>query len=320
MRIAKLLALGAAGWLAGAALTGAALAKGVNIAWIQGNAVFQAEQRTQAGFQRYLKDKGYTDWTITYLDSGGDAQKVANNIQDAVSRGADVIYVTFADLRASNTVLQSAAEAKIPVYTVDSGWIPGSTADITTNNWQMSAEVSLSLISAMKGKGNLVVFTADYFKPDRERVDTLKAMLKEYPEIKIIAEHDLDITKFYQDTLSTMQDFATRYGKQIDAVWAPWDEPAQAVITALNGAGLHVPVTGMDGHSIAVDAICTDGSMFLATGKQQFEEWGARLAEFAARVKLEGADPKAVAGGRDIIYYPAQLITKDNCKPGTKAQ
>lgn len=291
----------------------AAFAKPLKIGWVQGNAAFQAEQRTEDGFKKWLADNEITDWEVTYLDSSGTAEKVANNIEDAVNRGVDVIYVTYADLRASSNALKGAESAKIPVYTVDSGWIPGSTADITTNNWQMSAEVSLSLISQMKGKGNLIIITTDKIKPVRERTDTLRAILKEYPEIKVIGEYNFDVANFYQETLNAVQDFATRYGDQITAVWTPWDEPAQAAITALNGAGLKVPVSGMDGHPDAIKAICQADSMFIATGRQQFEEWGAKLAEYAKRAKVDGEDPKSVTNGKDIVYYGATLFTKDNC-------
>ncbi|MGV1795272.1 sugar ABC transporter substrate-binding protein [Rhizobium sp. A37_96] len=290
-----------------------AFAKPVKIGWVQGNAAFQAEQRTEDGFKKYLSDNKITDWEVTYLDSAGSAEKVANNIDDVVSRGVDVIYVTYADLRSSSNALKTAQAAKIPVYTIDSGWIEGSTADITTNNWQMSAEVSLSLISKMNGKGNLILITTDKIKPVRERTDTLRAILKEYPDIKIIGEYNFDVANFYQDTMNAVQDFATRYGDQINAVWTPWDEPAQAAITALQGAGLHVPVSGMDGQPGAIKAICEPDSMLIATGRQQFEEWGADLATYAKRVKMDGEDPKAVTNGKNIVYYGATLFTKDDC-------
>ncbi|RFB74951.1 sugar ABC transporter substrate-binding protein [Methylovirgula sp. 4M-Z18] len=290
------------------------VAKTVKIGWVQGNAAFQAEQRTEDGFKKYLADNKITDWEVTYLDSGGTAEKVANNIEDAVNRGVDVIYVTYADLRASSNALKGAKAAKIPVYSVDSGWIDGSTADITTNNWQMSAEVSLSLINKINGKGNLIIITTDKIKPVRERTDTLRAILKEYPDVKVIGEYNFNVANFYQETTNAVQDFATRFGDKIDAVWTPWDEPAQAAITALKGAGLHVPVSGMDGHPEAIQAICAKDSMFIATGRQLFEKWGADLASYAKRVKIDGEDPQAVTNGKNIVYYGATLFTQDNCK------
>jgi len=292
----------------------AAEAKPLNVTWIAGNAALQTEHRIREGFAKYLDEKGIKDWNVTFLDSAGSAEKVANNIQDAVSRGSDFILVTVADLRASNSALAVAAEANIPVFTADSGWIPGAITDVTTNNWQMSSEVSLELVNRMRGKGNLVLLTADGLKPVRERSDTLRAIVKEYPDVKIIAEHDINLSNFYQDTMNAVQDISTRFGSEITAVWAPWDEPAQAAVTALAAAGLDkVPVSGMDGHQSALDAICKEDSMFIATGRQQFEVWGAKLAEYVERVGEKGESAESVKTA-DIVYFPAKLFTKADCQ------
>ena len=299
--------------------TGIAQAKPLNITWIAGNAALQTEQRIRDGFNKYEKDHNYTDWTITYLDSSGSAERVANNIQDAVSRGSDIILVTVADLRASDHVLEGALKAKIPVFTADSGWIPGVISDVTTNNWQMSSDVSLSLVNKIKGKGNVVLLTADGLKPVRERSDTMRAILKEYPNVKIIAEHDIKLENFYQDTMDAVQDIATRLGPQVDAVWAPWDEPAQAAVTALKAAGFaNVPVTGMDGHKSAIDSICQPDSQFIATGRQQFELWGETLAQYVEKVGVKGAAPESVAT-QEISYFPARLFTQADCKDRASA-
>lgn len=296
-----------------AGFTGLVSAKPLNITWVAGNAALQTEQRIRDGFTEYLKSKQITDWSITYLDSAGSAEKVANNIQDAVSRSSDFILVTVADLRASENALAGAQKANIPVFTADSGWIPGSVTDVTTNNWQMSSEVTLALVNKMRGKGNLFVITGDGLKPVRERTDTLRAILKEYPNIKIIGEHSVNLANFYQDTMNAVQDAATRYGDKINGVWAPWDEPAQAAVTALKAAGLeNIPVTGMDGHKSARDSICKEGSAFLATGQQQFEAWGMQLGDYVNRVGEKNEKPEDVKTA-DVVYFPAKLFTKADC-------
>ena len=298
--------------LAVLSFTPAAWAKPVNITWVAGTAAMQTEVSIRQGFDAYLKAHNITDWKIDYLDSQGSAEKVANNIQDAVTRKSDFIFVTVADLRASSSALKSAEAAKIPVYTADSGWIPGDISDVTTNNWQMASEVSLALINKLHSKGNIVFFTADALKPVRERTDTMKAILREYPTIKVIATHDIDLANFYQDTLNAMSDIAQRYGNKIDGVWAPWDEPALAAITALNSAHLQVPVTGMDGAAAAVKMICKPDSIFLATGRQQFDVWGSTLADHVYQVAVNGKSPEAVAP-EEITYLPAKLFTAKDC-------
>jgi ribose transport system substrate-binding protein len=103
----------------------------------------------------------------------------------------------------------------------------------------------------------------------------MATVLKEYPEIKVIAEHNIDYTAFFEDTTSTMQDYASRFGEEINAVWAPWDEPAQAAINSLTAAGLkNVKVIGIDGHPQAIEEVCKPDSLMIATVSQPFEKDG----------------------------------------------
>ena len=87
----------------------------------------------------YVKSKGY-DWEISIADSGGSGDKLAANIEDAVQRGVDGIVVSMADLRAAKAALEDAKKANLPVFAIDSGWVPGVLVDITSNNYAMSCK------------------------------------------------------------------------------------------------------------------------------------------------------------------------------------
>lgn len=290
-----------------------AQAKPLKIGWVQGNATLQAGLTIRSGFLKYVADHNISDWDVTYLDSKGSAELVASNIQDAVARGADVIFVQVADLRSSSAALSAAAKANIPVFTIGSGVVNGNIVDITSNDWAMSSDVSAALANKMGGKGNLVILTADSIQPVRARADSLRAVLKEFPNIKVIEDHSLKSGDFYQDAMNTMQDIATRYGSDINGVWTGWDEPAQAAVTVLKKAGLaNVPVSGMDGLPFALEAVCNPDSAFYVTSSQEFATWGTRIAEFTQKV-ADGEDPKTVNKGMRTSYTPTHLLTKESC-------
>ncbi len=122
------------------------------------------------------------------LDSGGSGERTASNIQDAASRGVDAIIVSMSDLRASRAAIDSAVAAKIPVFAIDSGQVDGVLVDVTTNNWAMSASVSPYLLNEMGGKGNLIFLRMAEHHGTRKRGDIMATVLKEYPEVKILAE------------------------------------------------------------------------------------------------------------------------------------
>ena len=283
------------------------------IAWVHSNAAAQSEQRVKAGFEAWLAEKG-KDWSVSYLDSRGSGEAIASNIQDATARGVDAIIVTMADLRASTAAISEAAAAGVPIFSVDSGYVDGAVVDVTTNNWAMSASVSPYLLDQLGGEGDIIFLRMASHHGTRKRSDVMEDILKEYGDIKVLAEHDIDITAFFEDTTNQMQDYVARFGPDIDAVWAPWDEPAQAAINVMAAAGLtDVKVIGIDGHPQAVAEVCKEGSMMIATVSQPFEGMGSQVGDWITSIVIEGADASSVIPS-NIVYMDAPLVTKNNCK------
>jgi len=294
--------------------SGAAMAQdSLDVAWVHSNAAAQSEQRVKAGFEEWLGENGY-DWNVSFLDSQGSGEATASNLQDAVSRGVDAIIITMSDLRASKAAIDVALEAGVPVFSVDSGYIDGVQVDVTTNNWAMSADVSPYLLDQMGGEGNLIFLRMAEHHGTRKRGDVMQVVLQEYGDVNVLAEHNIDYTAFFEDTTSTMQDYVARFGEDIDAVWAPWDEPAQAAINVMKAAGLtDVKVIGIDGHPQAVAEVCKPDSMMIATVSQPFEEMGAQVGDWIEQIVGEGKAREDVIPS-DIVYLDAPLVTKANCK------
>lgn len=298
-----------------AALLGfAGAAQALEIAWVHSNAAAQSEQRVKAGFEAWLAESGKSDWNVSFLDSAGSGEATASNIQDAANRGVGAIIITMSDLRASRAAIDAAVAAGIPVFSVDSGYIDGVVVDVTTNNWAMSSDVSPYLLDQLGGKGNLIFLRMAEHHGTRKRRDVMEDVLKEYPDVKVLAEHNIDYTAFFEDTSKTMEDYAARFGAEINAVWAPWDEPAQAAINALTAAGLTgVKVIGIDGHPQAVAEVCKPDSMMIATVSQPFEGMGKQVGEWIDAIVVNGKPADEVIPSK-TVYMDAPLVTKKNCK------
>ncbi|MDZ4310741.1 MAG: substrate-binding domain-containing protein [Cypionkella sp.] len=295
-----------------ALMSGAAQA--LELAWVHANAAAQSEQRVKAGFDAWLAETGKTDWNVSLLDSGGSGEATASNIQDAASRGVDAIVITMADLRASRAALDAAKAANIPVFAVDSGYTEGVLVDITTNNWAMSSDVSVYLLDQLGGKGNIVFLRMAEHHGTRKRGDVMATVLKEYPDVKVLAEHNIDYTAFFEDTNKTMEDYVARFGTEINAVWAPWDEPAQAAVNVLNANGLKdVKVIGIDGHPQAIAEVCKPDSQMIATVSQPFEKMGAQVGDWIQAIIVDKQNADDVLPAK-TVYMDAPLVTKKNCK------
>lgn len=298
-----------------AALLGfAGAAQALEIAWVHSNAAAQSEQRVKAGFEAWLAESGKSDWNISFLDSAGSGEATASNIQDAANRGVGAIIITMSDLRASRAAIDAAVAAGIPVFSVDSGYIDGVVVDVTTNNWAMSSDVSPYLLDQLGGQGNIIFLRMAEHHGTRKRGDVMEDVLKEYPDVKVLAEHNIDYTAFFEDTSRTMEDYAARFGSEINAVWAPWDEPAQAAINALTAAGITgVKVIGIDGHPQAVAEVCKPDSMMIATVSQPFESMGAQVGQWIDEIVVNGKPADDVIPSK-TVYMDAPLVTKKNCQ------
>lgn len=293
------------------AMSGPALA--LDVAWVHSTSAAQSEQRVKAGFEEWLAETG-NDWNVSFLDSNGSGEAIAANIQDASARGVDAIIVTMADLRASSAAISEAASVGIPIFSVDSGYVEGAVVDVTTNNWAMSASVSPYLLDQMGAEGNIIFLRMASHHGTRKRSDVMEDVLAEYGDIDVLAEHEIDISAFFEDTTNAMQDFVTRFGPDIDAVWAPWDEPAQAAINVMTAAGLSdVMVIGIDGHPQAVAEVCRPDSMMIATVSQPFETMGSQVGEWIDAIVVDGQDADSVIPS-NTVYMDAPLVTKNNCE------
>lgn len=284
----------------------------LKVAWVHMNAAANSEQRAKQGFEDYIKAQGY-EWELSVADSKGSGQAFATNLEDAVQRNVDAIIVSMADLRAAKAALEDANKAGIPVYAIDSGWTPGIEVDITSNNFVMSSKVSSYLADRLGGEGKIVAFKMAEHHGVRKRGEVLDLIIKENPGIEIIESHNIDYTNFYQDTLQSMEDYLQRYGNEIKAVWAGWDEPAMAAAAAIQAAGYtkdDMFVVGIDGHAPAVEEI-KNGSPMVATVAQGFEVMGENIAKYMNEILVNGKNKDEVIPST-TVYVDTPLITDKN--------
>jgi ribose transport system substrate-binding protein len=298
---------------AGASSTGEATPSSgekLEIAWLLSKATAQADQRALEGFQAYIKDNGL-DWNVSVSDGKGSAATSADLIENAVQRGSDAIVLSMTDMRASQAALEHAKSAGIPVFTVDSGWAPGVVIDITSNNYVMGATVNSYLADRLGGSGGVVALKENGHHGVRKRGLEFDTVMSENPDIKILAEHNIDNSNFFADSQNAMEDFAQRFGDEIDAVFAGWDEPAMAAADVLQTAGIDAFVVGVDGNIEAIKKMRDASYPLAATVAQDFEGMGGFIAASIARIVIDKEDA-ATAFPVKTVYRDVCLITKQN--------
>ena len=107
------------------------------------------------------------------------------------------------------------------------------------------------MVDLLGGQGNIVELVGtEGSAPAIDRYAGFREILKDYPEMKIIASKSGDFTRALGEEV--MEEFLNSYGDQIDALYAHNDDMAIGAIRAIEAYGLK---PGEDIKIVSIDAI-----------------------------------------------------------------
>jgi len=280
----------------------------LKVGFIATNFAAESQARVANAFEKLTKDKG---WDSIILNSAGSDEKQMNQLENLVQMKVDAIVLAMAHPLVIQPALQKAFDAKIPVITIDSGYVEGIVADITTDNFVMGAKIATYFVDALGGKGNIIVVKYEKHFGTRRRGKILDVVLSEYPGIKVLAEYTITSpAKFMEETRSALETYAQQYGKQINGVWCCFDQLAYIASDVLQSYGVNAIIVGIDGNKETFRRI-KEGKM-TATVAQPFEEMAKKAVELIEKIVVRKISPEKATGGRKVIYLDAPLVDKTN--------
>ena len=246
-------------------------------------------------------------WNVTIIDTRNDFGQLASRMEDTINAKASAIVLISTDPSQVGDQVAQAAEAGIPVISLDGSKHEHVAVNVTSNNFELGTQLSEALISALGGKGNIVKFFHSAHPGVRQRELALDEALKKYPDIKVIADHFVKVPGPVDDGRIAMENILRQHGDEIDGVWAAWDDPGVGAQLAVEAEkpDAKLIIMGIDGSEQAIDMIksCTH---YKATFRQDFPKMAAVGAE-----QLD----KILGGGKaeqDEIYVPAVMITPES--------
>ncbi|RLE15019.1 hypothetical protein DRI96_00585 [Candidatus Aerophobetes bacterium] len=291
----------------------------LTIGHVTGNAACFSQQRVMEAMEKLCKEKYH--WTLYTADAKGSSSALADQIENYIARGVDVVTVAMADLRACKEAIKTAERAGVPIYAIDSGYVPGIMVDVTSNNYVIGAKMGAYLADRLGHKGKIVSIGMNQHHGVRKRRETLDPVLKENPEIKLLGHFDVRYESFYEDARRAMEDYLTRYGNEIDAVWCGWDDLADAAAKAIMERGFtrkDMFIVGADGHPHAYRHIRNPEDPFVATVAQKFSYFASITLELIDKIEVKGVSPDKVIPKGHRIYVDTPLIDPTNVPPEGK--
>lgn len=158
---------------------------------------------------------------LIILDAENDSAKQTQQMPDLIAQQPDVIVVWAQDAKAIVPAIKQAFDAGIPVVSVnakiDASGQQYLTAHAGPDDYAQGTLAAQTLIEALGGKGNVVEIRGTIgFGPGDQRAQAFVDVATKYPDIKLL---DVQAGNWSQGQgQSIMENFITRFGKEIDGV------------------------------------------------------------------------------------------------------
>ena len=253
--------------------------------------------------------KGAADSLGVELIFSDGQQKQENQIKAIrtfIAQQVDVIGVSPVVETGWDSVFQEAKEAGIPIILVD------RRADVDEDLYtsylgsdfiEEGRNAAKVMVDILDGKGNIVELVGTVGSaPAIDRYDGFREIIKEHPEMKIIASESGDFTRAKGEEV--MGDLLQMHGDEINAVYAHNDDMAIGAIRAIEDYGLK---PGEDIKIVSIDAI-RDAFQAMIDGKLNATVecnplLGPQFFDLALKVVNGESVPKWIRS-EETIYFP----------------
>jgi ribose transport system substrate-binding protein len=218
-----------------------------------------------SNFTNLLNQAGISTFMF---DAKFDAQLQASQMDDAIAMRPNAIVLFAADSQAMAPGIKKAHDAGIPVIMSNNKPVPESekyTAMYVGPDYYSQAQLAGEMISEhLNKKGKIVIIEG--LAGQEAQINRTKGLVDKFKElganIEILAKQTAGWRKDL--AVQVMQDFITRYGDEIEAVYAQDDTMGIGAAIAMEEAGYEpgtIPIFGIGGSREGLKAVA-DGVMF----------------------------------------------------------
>jgi ribose transport system substrate-binding protein len=199
---------------------------------------------------------------LVYTDAQSQTAKQVSDVEDMIAQGVDYILLAPREEEGLAPALAAAKAAGIPVILIDRAAKGEAGVDyvtlIASDFIEEGKRTAQWIIDNHGTKGNIIVLEGTQgASAATERQTGFEEVMKNYPDMKIIAKQTADFTR--ADGQKVMENFIQAHGKDINFVYAHNDEMAIGAIQAIKAAGMipgkDIILTSIDGEKDALQAI-----------------------------------------------------------------
>jgi simple sugar transport system substrate-binding protein len=267
---------------------------GAESEWRTGNTASIQEAAAQLGVE------------LLFSDAQQKQENQIKAIRTFIAQQVDVIGVSPVVETGWESVFQEAKDAGIPVILVDRRAMVSEDLYATylgSDFLEEGRNAGRIMVDLLGGQANIVELVGtEGSAPAIDRYNGFREILKDYPEMKIIASKSGDFTRALGKEV--MEEFLNTYGDQIDALYSHNDDMAIGAIRAIEAYGLK---PGKDIKIVSIDAI-RDAFQAMVDGKLNATVecnplLGPQFFELALKVVNGEEVPKRIPS-EESIFFP----------------
>jgi ABC-type sugar transport system substrate-binding protein len=257
------------------------------------------------GIQDVAAAQPYIEYEL--LDGQARVERQIALMQTAINRGVHAIFLQPGDSQAVGPAIKRAREAGVPVITLNIDSSEEHATHIAMNHYQGGVEIGKKMGEMMQGTGRVVILNAPSGVTIREqRTNGFKHGLKQYPGIRIVADHSAGWDrKRAREVLAAIMSA----NSNIQGVFGVNDSMALGAVDVLKARGLigKVVVFGDDGEKDALSSI--EAGELTGTQYTDGYQQGRLAASLALAAAMSGAT--ACCFQRHVLM-PYHILTRDN--------
>lgn len=221
-------------------------------------------------------------------DANFSAEKSVADIENLITRGADVLIIMSGVGDSIGPVVARALDEGVPVVAYDQLITAPGTFYVSFDARSVGKELAAGMLEVAP-KGNYAIIKGDDGDPNTHQMfaaytETMQASY-DSGDIKVVGEQFVDSWR-PETAKDTIEQILTANDNNVDAVMVMNDGMASGVSKALEEQGLVIPISGQDGAPGALNRI--------ARGQQTFTIWknAYSLGQTAAGIALQLAEGK----------------------------
>lgn len=251
---------------------------------------------------------------LSVIDANNNLARMADGIENAVNNKVDVILLSHGKADALQKAVERALEAGIHVIVFDNdfdvppGKYPGKITSIDQYDLMMGLISQMMLVQELDGEGRVIYNRVANVPPtDKRHRIWSGAILPTYPGIEVINTIDLGTDNPMPRAQTALETLLTTQ-KDIDAVYAVWDEYAKGFYNAIVASGKTIPLYSVD---------MSDQNLAMMQARPDIWRASAAVDSFIVGQVQIRLGLKALAGEHIPRYYSLTpvLVKSDDLPP-----